>query len=937
MATKLRRSIFIGLGGTGMKTILKTKSVLMDNYGQNGELPPMFTFVGIDTDSNEYDKTVKSKEEDNLGLSEMEKVSISVSDPKDYFDYMRKEMKWMPHQNVSAIKTLDQGAGQVRSNGRLAFMYNLKRLKERLRKAITDTCNQESYSSKWRDFEVITGGAQEKAKIDVHIVFSICGGTGSGTFLDIAYLMRELEDEAHVSLTINGYAVLPGVFIEQIRDASEKDRVIPNAYGALRELDYLMSVGTDERKVKITWMPKETDETPFDSIILVDNRNTVGVAYSKMEDLTEMLSLALLATTGQIGSDSKSVGDNVKIDMAYKKFNVDGKCAWVAAVGTSTIIFDSEHVARVYELKAQNKLLKALLNADADANAIANNWIDAIAIRENNDQDQVIDALFDIDGIAPFNLTKQDFGRHTAKADVNAKFSIYYQTVMPSPEDWAEKVNALYKTVSEALVKKEKELNNDSLMLQYNFLKEVRSSINDIFIKMMNEELADLENEKTTTKAAFDSRISQLDAYMQQLIRPNVETQVKFVVNAAKEYIVSELEAKRRSYAARFYASLVDFIDTEMRKCDEMINKLVAIAEENNAEVRTLQNRVNGGKTVVIDLAESLIKTVQVSDEDTILVSGLVQHMPKKNLYEAATKEELKAALDAYTVNLPQCVAYRQRTIDDVINEMSNDDFIEVIRRAANYSNPFLNIDSQGRKLKNGHTVGDPEIFYICVPDTKTCRLTQDNFYRKVISAEMATPISTGLTDRIIIYRQKRPVPAFAIGGLEVYREPYEADQEISFHIDEQLQLQMDNEGYGFMPRNANQDEALDAWVKGCVLGFIKFDGYYCYLDFINRGLDESKENWVSTKESFREDAFKIFSENDQLIAEYIKRFQEHIEEIGKKAADELQADVKANYFRKYSRCQVTIKTLESKKEYKETLLLIKKELEHKDEIFDNI
>ena len=57
--TTLRRTVFIGLGGTGMKSILKAKAIMLDNYGsEDGQLPPMFTFLGIDTDSNEYEKTM---------------------------------------------------------------------------------------------------------------------------------------------------------------------------------------------------------------------------------------------------------------------------------------------------------------------------------------------------------------------------------------------------------------------------------------------------------------------------------------------------------------------------------------------------------------------------------------------------------------------------------------------------------------------------------------------------------------------------------------------------------------------------------------------------------------------------------------------------------------------------------------------------------------
>ena len=47
MATKIRRTVFVGLGGTGMTSLLHTKKMFIETYG---EVPPMVAFLGIDTD-----------------------------------------------------------------------------------------------------------------------------------------------------------------------------------------------------------------------------------------------------------------------------------------------------------------------------------------------------------------------------------------------------------------------------------------------------------------------------------------------------------------------------------------------------------------------------------------------------------------------------------------------------------------------------------------------------------------------------------------------------------------------------------------------------------------------------------------------------------------------------------------------------------------------
>lgn len=45
---KLRRTLLIGLGGTGIKAILNAKKMFYENYG---EIPPMIGFIGMDTDA----------------------------------------------------------------------------------------------------------------------------------------------------------------------------------------------------------------------------------------------------------------------------------------------------------------------------------------------------------------------------------------------------------------------------------------------------------------------------------------------------------------------------------------------------------------------------------------------------------------------------------------------------------------------------------------------------------------------------------------------------------------------------------------------------------------------------------------------------------------------------------------------------------------------
>lgn len=72
---KIRRTLFIGLGGTGMMALVKTKKMLYDNYG---EIPPMVGFLGIDTDGGVYSKSEKAAD----GRTSASRLPSSTPSPK---------------------------------------------------------------------------------------------------------------------------------------------------------------------------------------------------------------------------------------------------------------------------------------------------------------------------------------------------------------------------------------------------------------------------------------------------------------------------------------------------------------------------------------------------------------------------------------------------------------------------------------------------------------------------------------------------------------------------------------------------------------------------------------------------------------------------------------------------------------------------------------
>ena len=83
MGSKIKRCLYVGMGGTGMNALLHTKKMFVDTYG---EVPPMIGFMGIDTDGNQYKKTLPSTTGEEISLLPNEQLPIIVRDPRPIYD-----------------------------------------------------------------------------------------------------------------------------------------------------------------------------------------------------------------------------------------------------------------------------------------------------------------------------------------------------------------------------------------------------------------------------------------------------------------------------------------------------------------------------------------------------------------------------------------------------------------------------------------------------------------------------------------------------------------------------------------------------------------------------------------------------------------------------------------------------------------------------------
>lgn len=77
---------------------------------------------------------------------------------------------------------MERGAGQIRSNGHFAVIEN--QYSDRLIRVFREKAD------KLKSVDVAGDTLEKDPKIEIRLVFSLAGGTGSGTFLPISVLLR---------------------------------------------------------------------------------------------------------------------------------------------------------------------------------------------------------------------------------------------------------------------------------------------------------------------------------------------------------------------------------------------------------------------------------------------------------------------------------------------------------------------------------------------------------------------------------------------------------------------------------------------------------------------------------------------------------------------------------------------------------------------------
>jgi serine/threonine protein kinase len=228
-------ALVIGLGQAGLTVLQRLRESLHDTLGSI-EILPNIRWLYVDTDPDAARLAVCGKPGAALNTNEI--LQTRLNRPSHYlrgFSGRPRLESWFDLKMLYRIPRNPVTTG-LRLLGRLAFFDYYRALAARLNKEL-ETCTRPEVLAKVAH---LPGFGLRSLKPRVYVVASLAGGTGSGMFLDVAYVLRKLlKAQGQESPDIIGLFFLPAI------DRSPGPTMdVGNAFGALTELNHFSAPET---------------------------------------------------------------------------------------------------------------------------------------------------------------------------------------------------------------------------------------------------------------------------------------------------------------------------------------------------------------------------------------------------------------------------------------------------------------------------------------------------------------------------------------------------------------------------------------------------------------------------------------------------------------------------------------------------------------------
>jgi hypothetical protein len=297
-------TLIIGVGGTGLEVIARLRRLVTESYGSLDKLP-ILGFLHIDTDQS-YKISNPVMAGPPLEASEKYWSRVKLEDAEEITNSPNSYSwfhEWLPPELISkpGLLASEEGAGQIRACGRFSFFFNRDRIREKCAEARRRIQNHEQTM-------IANYNLTVQPKLNIFVIGSISGGTGSGMLIDLGYSLREwFRGENGLETT----AIIPSP--DAFSGIASGLRIKENGYAALMELNYFSDTNTT---YSVLYGPTENSRLeerrpPYDYTYIVGTNNELVTL--KADTVREMMAQNIfLDLVSDYSPYKRSIRDNTK-------------------------------------------------------------------------------------------------------------------------------------------------------------------------------------------------------------------------------------------------------------------------------------------------------------------------------------------------------------------------------------------------------------------------------------------------------------------------------------------------------------------------------------------------------------------------------------------------------------------------------------------------
>lgn len=888
---KITRTLFVGLGGTGVKAILRTKQCFMDAYG---DIPPMVAFLAIDTDKKIRDQKLESRKGKDVTLAENE-ICFCPIDGNATQIYLgnQSEFGWMPRKNASFLQKLkNEGAGQIRTNGRFLARYNAVTISQYITSKVSEIGAPLPIDCKF-EYDMNSEGMQYPTNINV--VGSIAGGTGSGLMIDIINLVANTMNGTGLAFRVFPWMVLPDVFRHMAPGVASQN-VFANAYGALTEMDYLYHLDvTNNNPINFGFANLTSLDGSVYRTAVFNNKNKAGIVFQSIDEITDAIGRCMFLPAN--GVDGTSIEDNLAA--ASFAYNVRNKKANYSSAGCSELVYDNQAVGNVIarsiitdfcqeETRPTNNidaLTEATTWASSEAVGIEEHgvdlltdsllskyWAGQIAFDRNSDATYIVTTIN--------SATEADYVVDEVKRNFENKKSSVISLLDSEIDKYLKKPNGVGAAIS--------------------FLEALQIDIDQSKNEMITEKQECMDTIAANEYTNWDAELSNIRRpfYLGGGIDADNANALSQTVS---EHIAVKRDNLRHGWAIQFYTDLATVIDDRLASYRQFHQLLSNISDKQKNEIVSIQRKAKTESKFQIYLHGDDVNTYNRPDISSIMTAFQTNNSIKDLI--GSDQEYIERVLWNFAKVMPEVTHAVNITIEDKLSKMPEADVKELILRMKNLASPMWNTNL-GRYVTQASPLSG--IFAIGCYDALNGILQQKYKDQFKIGPQDASFVTTRQTDRILLYRIECYSPIYAVNNLAGYKR--EAEDAIGreaypvYYIDEQWHQRMEVENFDIYPKSV-EDKVLPNWVMAIAYDYIQYDqGKKTYYIMSEKQGDILRGGYLPLG-ARRDVAFDAF-QNMKLYEEIEDKLQKMILEKGRPQVDSILKNIKSDiikYVDKYA------------------------------------